>query len=204
MGTWCSGKILVKSGKYKVYVKKGDVPSWGDRVHALYIVHEDFSLEKLSFKKTDIDVGVDSGQAGFFNEDLYQKDLPEEVPLIGDEQYNRRCHSHPYDAETLEKFKEFIKDKISKEEFERITENLKNKHNPVINPEDCEKSKEFYKVCCSMTLGDLSAGVEIFGAVSSSGFGDGGYSCYVSEGDEIVASYIEFITEEDIKENMED
>lgn len=43
----------------------------------------------------------------------------------------------------------------------------------VIRPED-----PWYSMCCDRTLCDESAGVIPFGAVSSSGYGDGGYPCF--------------------------
>ena len=72
------------------------------------------------------EVGVDSGQAGFFDDAFYQNDTVfEELPspgfAIGD---------------------------------------------------------LWYRHVCDITLSKMSAGVLPYGAVSSSGFGDGGYTCY--------------------------
>ena len=36
----------------------------------------------------------------------------------------------------------------------------------------------WYRHVCDITLSKMSAGVLPYGAVSSSGFGDGGYTCY--------------------------
>jgi hypothetical protein len=55
----------------------------------------------------------------------------------------------------------------------------------------------FYRDCCSATLGDEGYGTVKFGCVSSSGYGDGGYDCFVKRSDkgEILAVRLEFITE---------
>lgn len=72
------------------------------------------------------EVGVDSGQAGFFDDAFYQNDTVfEELPAPG-----------------------FAIGDL------------------------------WYRHVCDITLSKMSAGVLPYGAVSSSGFGDGGYTCY--------------------------
>jgi len=56
----------------------------------------------------------------------------------------------------------------------------------------------WYSLCCDRTLNGDSAGVIPFGAVSSSGFGDGGYPCHAkTEGGKVVGIAITFIGEDD-------
>ena len=59
----------------------------------------------------------------------------------------------------------------------------------------CTLVKNAY--ACDITLSRMHAGVMPFGAVSSSGFGDGSYVCYTHEGDtgEIDFAFIVFIDE---------
>jgi len=72
------------------------------------------------------EVGVDSGQAGFFDDAFYQNDTVfEELPAPG-----------------------FAIGDL------------------------------WYRHVCDITLSKMSAGVLPYGVVSSSGFGDGGYTCY--------------------------
>jgi len=62
-----------------------------------------------------------------------------------------------------------------------------------------EPAAIWYKHCCDITLSPLSAGVLPYGVVSSSGYGDGGYDCFIcrNEYGQIIRAEIEFIPEED-------
>ena len=204
IGTWCSGKIKVKPGKYKAYIRKYSAEN---RVSSIHILHEDYSPEKLSFKKVKFEVGVDSGQAGYFKEEIYQKELSSPVPLVGRGEYERNCcgGDYFYDSDYQKYFQQLLdtlgngtddwKLLVPKmmEAEEKAKHKVKEDKIRKIDPEKCEKSLDFYDVCCSLTMGDQQAGVHEFGAVASSGFGDGGYNCYVNKGKEVVASYIRFI-----------
>lgn len=67
---------------------------------------------------------------------------------------------------------------------------------PLLNE---EPAAIWYKHCCDITLSPLSAGVLPYGVVSSSGYGDGGYDCFIcrNEYGQIIRAEIEFIPEED-------
>jgi hypothetical protein len=56
----------------------------------------------------------------------------------------------------------------------------------------------YYKVCTITLSREAAGGVDGLGFVSSSGYGDGGYTCWTTKNEEgkIVAIRIEFITEE--------
>jgi hypothetical protein len=129
------------------------------RVSVIGIVHESvpFSeLEKFNWAWVQgLDVGVDSGQAGFFD---------------------------------LAKYTEAVSDKNDR-------------------GEDGCNFKAFYRDVCDLTLTDASWGVVPFGAVSSSGYGDGDYNCFVLRKpisdpavSELVGAYIVFISEEENEE----
>lgn len=61
----------------------------------------------------------------------------------------------------------------------------------------------FYEEVCNLTLGTLGAGVIQYGAVSSSGWGDGSYDLFIAtHNGQIVAARIDFIGEND--DNNED
>lgn len=69
--TWCSGVLdNVAIGKWSAYTEISDAGSWGKRVATLTVMHESISNTR-NWSLTDIDVGVDSGQAGFFDESFY-------------------------------------------------------------------------------------------------------------------------------------
>lgn len=108
----------------------GNPDDWSGRVAFLHIRHESVMNEPIDpfafVKNESLHVGVDSGQAGFFDLDLYEaalKDKPE--------------HGH----------------------------------------DDGTRFEQFYDACGQNTLGNEQWGVvEGMGAVSSSGYGDGGYT----------------------------
>lgn len=80
-GTWCSGMLEnVKNGKWYANVNRGTRGNWGNRNAALFICHESFKMIQhydFYFDKLEkIDVGVDSGQAGFFCDSIYPVNKP--------------------------------------------------------------------------------------------------------------------------------
>ena len=53
----------------------------------------------------------------------------------------------------------------------------------VHNESICE-DEPFYSICCDRTLSETGAGVIPFGCVSSSGYGDGGYTCFTMQNED--------------------
>ena len=75
--TWGTRGLLdnAKKGAYHAYTVIGDEKCWGKRVRELIIVHVEHSpLYNVQWIKTDLDVDVDSGQAGFFDDHDYPDD----------------------------------------------------------------------------------------------------------------------------------
>jgi hypothetical protein len=156
-GTWCAGVLdNVKNGVWESYAyieNYGRNLLGGERVKALAVKHKGTNID-WGFKEqvADFEVGVDSGQAGFFNESLYPDGEPGEY---GD------MHT-------------------------------------------------FYGRACAQTHDETNrhqhAGTIKEGVVSSSGWGDGGYSCtYVKDNDgQVVAARIDFITDEEDEDGNED
>jgi hypothetical protein len=74
-------------------------------------------------------------------------------------------------------------------------------HYPLAETGDYNDLKSFYGSVCAKTMTPQRGGVIDFGAVSSSGYGDGRYTCYIAkdEGGWVVAARIVFI-EEDLDE----
>jgi hypothetical protein len=145
-GTWCADTLKnVTNGIWDAFVTiheetyKLDGKPMLDRRNATLLVRHRDHPNAAPAEKTEIDVGVDSGQAGFFCEPTYNR--------VHDSEYGK---------------------------------------------------PGFYGTCCTLTCGDDSAGVLGFGAVSSSGWGDGGYDCFVARDDQgrIVAAKIVFIDPE--------
>lgn len=167
-GTWCAGSLEnVKKGEWNCFLRKSDEGDWGIRNAEIMSVHSDINPDFISYEDeikkvrteklksidgsdgkyifwelTNIHVGVDSGQAGIFDENIYPN-TKEEQGEYGD-------------------------------------------------------STSFYGKCCDNTLNDIGCGVIEGGFVSRSGYGDGGYNCFVAKkDDEIVAINIIFIGDDE-------
>lgn len=147
---WCAGTIdNVKEGLYNVEVEYSDEGDWGTRVKSLAVMHSEYKDVVCFTEVADFEVGVDSGQAGFYDEDYYQ-------------QYHTEA--------------------------------------------DC--NDDWYDEICNLTLSRKQYGIKDEKCVvSSSGYGDGGYTCYIARNDnnEVIALMIEFITDDndDYEENDE-
>lgn len=154
-GTWCQGTVdNVMNGKWTGKMKiTDDIAGWGNRVSELYAFHYDYTTSEPN-EECDFKVGVDSGQAGIFDEALYPNG-------------------------------------------------------------DCGKFRDldtFYVRACNATLGSdyytrsktaerTYGGTITEGVVSQSGFGDGGYTAYVSRKNEkVVAVKIVFISDEELED----
>ncbi|MCY8549383.1 DUF4241 domain-containing protein [Bacillus haynesii] len=95
MGVWCQAKIdNVKTGEWLSLVKQSDEGSWGIRNAELIIFHTDkMSQENLEWSKEEANIGVDSGQAGIYDIDVYRNN-----DCIGDIQ-NEFCFDIEKDGE---------------------------------------------------------------------------------------------------------
>lgn len=141
-GTWCMGILEgVRKGTWTARIFISDEKEWGKRVAELEVLHSGVKDPPALglWENTGIDVGVDSGQAGFWDDSKFGN--------------GEGAHDDP---------------------------------------------ESFYGKACNKTLHGGQAGVMDGGVVSSSGYGDGGYDCYVlKDGDDIVGAKIIFITEDD-------
>ena len=81
------------------------------------------------------------------------------------------------------------------------------RHIELLNKDEviCEE-EPWYSLCCDRTLGEEKAGVVPFGAVSSSGYGDGCYSCFICKNKDgkVIGVKIVFIEDEDEKDEDND
>jgi hypothetical protein len=135
---WCSGVVdNVKEGTYNVDINLSDEGMWGERVKSLTAIHSEYSGHSI-IEKAPFEVGVDSGQAGIYDEDYY-----------------RQYHSE----------------------------------------DDC--NDDWYKEVCDLT--DPFGTKDGKCVVSSSGYGDGGYNCYLlrDKNNEVVGFQIVFIEDEE-------
>ncbi len=136
---WCAGVIdNVKEGIYNASVEMSDEGIWGMRVKSLTIVHSDYKGFLFFNESARFEVGVDSGQAGFYDEEYYQQ----------------------YHTER-------------------------------------DVNRDWYSDICE--LSDPFGTKDDKCVVSSSGYGDGGYTCYmlVNDDNQVVAMTIEFICDDE-------
>jgi hypothetical protein len=73
-GTWCQGTLdNVRKGVWKALVEVSDEGNWGQRVSTIIVHHESLgSVEAEDFtEKATFEVGVDSGQAGFWDAEYF-------------------------------------------------------------------------------------------------------------------------------------
>lgn len=151
---WCSGAIPAKTGEWEaaVYIMSDrETDGWGERVSILAVRHKDtklpFDAETILSSRlgnrprewvtAPFEVGVDSGQAGFFENEVYVS------------------HRGGMDS-------------------------------------------DFYEQVCDITL-RKDVGVIDYGAVSSSGYGDGGYECIYHQDENGMAdfAFLVFICEDE-------
>ncbi|MGE5701310.1 MAG: tetratricopeptide repeat protein [Clostridia bacterium] len=76
LGVWCSGAIEnAATGTWNAVVDKVDTGDSGMRCSALLVTHEScVNPDDLEWKSCEFIVGVDSGQAGIFDHDVYKQD----------------------------------------------------------------------------------------------------------------------------------
>jgi len=145
---WCNHTVKnVKTGKWRAKIYGRDCGSWGHRVAFLVAGVKDEVLPPLESYKWHLvskNIGVDSGQIGFYDKNHYKDD--------------------------------------------NVVKNLKRKHNEII----CE-NEPWYSFNCDRTLSKDRAGIIPFGCVSSSGYGDGVYSCWTLEkNDKVIGIAVNF------------
>ena len=68
-GTWCAGTLNILPGEYVARMTKSDQGDWGTRISSVSVTRE--GSKAVRFYDSGIDVGVDSGQAGIFDDSVY-------------------------------------------------------------------------------------------------------------------------------------
>lgn len=97
-GTWCTGEFEALTGTWHARVVRRDDTHSGMRNAILIIAHDSVALDSLNlanlleWEELDNSIGVDSGQAGFFDKNQYPQD-PDTQPENSSTQtwYERVC-----------------------------------------------------------------------------------------------------------------
>ena len=200
--TWCAGKITdVLNGTWKAQVIKkkevyeyvGKVEAWAkgqsftDHCNVLIAVHESFDkLVHTDKRLTTINGGMDAGMAGIFDDKFYKKNYKKDYFQVGRLEYDYSSTSHyrTHDVEHAQAMLDKSKQISSRKELIPIYEEMLAQANDrLTNPKALDYSKaaptrDWYEICCDKSLSNVGAGVIDYGVVSSSGYGDGGYSTY--------------------------
>ena len=156
--SWYAGTVEpIRNGWWTAKVVIFNEGSWGDRVGRLIVQHKDCNFDgyEMGWSLENIDVGVDSGQAGVFDDRYYKDD--------------------------------------------DVVQHITRKHSKSICEDD-----PWYSICFDRTLCEEQAGVIPYGAVSSSGYGDGSYRCSTQrdEDDNVIGVMIDFgLSEEEEEED---
>jgi hypothetical protein len=155
-GTWCCGQIEVEPGTHwNVFASRYNDPmGWGNRVASLLIVRSDREVARHPWfvalpQECDFEVGVDSGQAGFFDDGSYPHGETGEYADL-DTFYGKACAATHEELPPV-KVKDEAYSKLLGRDFFRIEQRS--------------------RMSAGM-VGDT-------GAVAASGYGDGSYTCYV-------------------------
>lgn len=201
-GTWCADVLEnVLPGEWiaeKVVASDKETGGWGDRIAELCIWHSDYIGNVDAHELTEIHVGVDSGQAGFFDESQYPEGETGEY-LDLDTFYGKVCAGTAGKERTWE-------EPLYTEEMIRKMEAVYTEANELSNEQVRAIIDSMRTAVRTRSehdhLGIANVG---FGVATASGYGDGGYNCYVGRNNkgEIVAARIVFIGDEEYDEEDE-
>lgn len=213
---WCQGVLEnVKPGTWHTKAENLNINCWGDRCSALIAWHEDVE-EPDNFEKTDIHVGVDSGQAGIYdyNHFAYIKNDREY-----DENWYDNIQTFAYKRQPVTPVGRYLIDKIKplhqkrialEKELDGLDSKLGNLFYQGLFHQEMElkrkgsqygiydESLKDYKVLTPVNC----IWTDNHSVVTSSGLGDGGYNCYVAKNktDQIIGIKIDYCLEDNKKE----
>lgn len=191
LNTWCQGVVEnVLPGEYKCKIGFSDEGVFGIRVADIEVVHGNYVGKFIEFWPEEFEVGVDSGQAGIFDYEYYKKCHTDssEWPHVDEEWYDR-VFELTYVQEKNPNYERFNVDYNDDDYFEKWEAYDK----------DWKRSSKFLSRFDGNPIDGL-------GFVSSSGYGDGGYTCWTAKNDEgkVIAIRVEYIGEYDEEEYDEE
>mgnify|MGYP003290466426 CR=1 FL=1 len=186
--TWCAGTLTdVLPGVYNCYMQKTDCKDWGVRVASIEIRHKDYSHVEPE-ELTDIDVGVDSGQAGIYDLDYFVKNREDKN---GEDNWYWRVCDNTHVVGENPKYLPFEKTEWWDDEFKEIHKLFK--CDAPIDDIDTQVCLRYWKaqakyrdsIYCWKTESTCTAStLDNKCIVSSSGDGDGSYACLIGTNSE--------------------
>lgn len=215
---WCCGVLEnVKSGTWHTKAENINVNGWGDRCSALIAWHESIEEpDKDDFEKTDINVGVDSGQTGIYDYKHY-KTIKDDKD--GDERWYDSIQTFVYRRRPVTPVGRYLIDKIKplhqkrialEKELDGLDSKLGNLfYQGLFHLEMELKRKGFQYGIYDESLDDYKVSTPVnciwtdkHSVVTSSGLGDGSYDCYVAknEAGQIIGIKIDYFPNYDEEE----
>ncbi len=207
--TWCQAKLdNVKIGKWHSTIEYSDEGHWGVRVASIRAWHD--SLGDNDSERTctcdeliQADIGVDSGQAGFFDLEQYPDDPQNDKAF-----YRKVCSltlsGTPFSVlEEVGVYPMADLDKLTDEQKALRSSSDYNDRCSYLTSQfgDERPNTDKTKLADALELhGSLGLfGAVPFGAVSSTGYGDGSYRLRVRRNNsgEIIAAIVEFLDNDD-------
>lgn len=88
---WCSGRLDILPGEYDCTVCRSKCGAWGERNIKISIRHRE-SKPTPKWEDAPFVVGVDSGQAGFFDADYYAENHTDDDYNNPESWYRRVCN----------------------------------------------------------------------------------------------------------------
>lgn len=167
--TWCSTEIEgLKRGVWNAFVRMSDEGDWGERCADLFVWHSAYIKDEVFGKITRMKKGKDDefdSILGGMGQILINASIGVDSGQAG-----------VFDS------KFFKNDKIAVGV-------------PKTGPSSVCENEPWYSLCCDRTLNGEGWGAIPYGAVSSSGFGDGSYNAYkcLNDRGEVVGIRIVFL-----------
>lgn len=213
LDVWCNGVLAnVKPGTWHTKAENANINGWGDRCSALIAWHESVDEpNNKDFEETNIDVGVDSGQAGIFDYKHFEYIKGDENR---DEQWYDSIDTFRYKRVPVTPVGRYLIDKIKPIQMTRIA--LEEKFKETNNELDKRASLELFRHEMELkrqgfkygiydeSLDDYKVSTPVnhiwtdkHSVVTSSGLGDGSYNCYVAknEAGQIIGIKIDYFPE---------
>lgn len=199
LDTWCNGVLEnVKPGTWHTKAENLNINHWGDRCSALIAWHEDVEEpDEDAYEETSIHVGVDSGQAGIYDYDhfAYIKDDKER-----DENWYDSIRTFGSVRKPMTVLRKYLAEQLRPLHENRVAlEEELGRGNLFDNPKyleayRAEKNMEMKTNYYGVDEQSLRDGLATYhvnyiwtdkhSVVTSSGFGDGGYACYVAKNED--------------------
>lgn len=183
--TWCAGTLdNVLPGEYTCFTQRADTGDWGIRIASIEVRHKDYQ-DVDATEIQDIDVGVDSGQCGIYDLDYF---IEARKDKNGEDAWYWRVCANTEKYTTNPKYVPFEESSFYKNDFKLIHYAFEHEDGLSLDSFSSIERREYVdargaynKSICSFEKSYVFAASTLDNKclVSSSGYGDGSYTCLV-------------------------